>query len=386
MPLLEEGESKRHRPNSALALAECYAKLGDLLRASELFHAIAAEKPGRKYGWWDNAAIKRAAAKAKAVDERIPTLTLEIEELYGALEIEIDGRPVEDTTQPIKIPPDRPVALVARATGRQDLKEEVTLHEGERRVMKLRLLALPPPPPRKPPGDPEESDVSPHPEPRLWIGGGYQGFIVPWFMFGFFGDGGRTMLVPGGTVSLGFKTSAIDITVAASYASFRLGETPFKPAGSPDTDYEIIESDLQALLASVHVAWDLPLDARGRFHLRIGGGLGLGWAFTGDLYRSQAYPLPGAANDLARWKRCRGPNNPEGTFLYCNQLDHDADRYPGYTEPSWFAGGYRPTFFPYLALPEIGLAIHPSPKIAIDFTVGASLTGLLTRAGVRFGL
>ncbi|EYF03458.1 Hypothetical protein CAP_5442 [Chondromyces apiculatus DSM 436] len=367
-------------------LADCHAKLGDLLRASELYHALASETPGRKYPWWDNAALRQAKKKAAAIDKRIPTVTFAIAERYEELEIEVDGRLVRDSTQPVQIPPDRKITVLARAKGFDEQSADLTLREGEQRIVQIRLVRLPPPAPKPTPSASAGRTRAPSGPPSLWLGGGYQGFVIPTFMFGFFGDGGRTMLVPGGNLALTIPTSGPEITVAAAYASFGLGETPFKPTGAPDTDYEILESDLQALLATVHVAWDIPLDARGTFHVRVGAGLGIGWSFLGDLYRTQAYPEPGAENDPYRWRKCRGPNDPPGTFLHCNQLDHDADHYFGYVEPSWFAGGYRPTLFPYLALPEIGLAIHPSNAFAIDLTVGASLTGILTRAGIRFGL
>lgn len=395
VPLLEEAESKRHRPSSAIALADCYVALGELLRASELYHSIAAEAPGAKYAWWDRAAIQKAKKKAAAVDKRIPTVTFAIEESYEELEIEVDGRLVRDPSQPFRVPPDVKIVILARAKGYDELSEEVVLAEGERRILELKLPALTPEGKgaaqagkgrAKGEGAEDDGRKGPRTEPHLWLGGGYQGYLIPQFMFGMFGDGGRTMFVPGGGLSLTIKTSDVDVVVAATYASFRLGETPFKASGAPDTDYEIIESDLQSLLASVHLMWDIPLDAKRTFRFRLGGGIGLGWTFLGDLYRTQAYPPEGAEGDPYKWVKCGGPNDPQGSFLYCNQLDHDADHYFGYVEPSWFGGGYRPLLYPWIALPELGLAIHPSRTFAIDIGVGLSLTGLLTRAGVRFGL
>ncbi|HSO00420.1 MAG TPA: hypothetical protein VLS89_19145 [Candidatus Nanopelagicales bacterium] len=396
VPLLEEGESKRHRPSSALALADCYVALGELLKAGELYHSIAAEKPGRKYAWWDNAAIERAKKKATALDKRIPTVTFAIEESYDELEIEVDGRLVRDSTLPFKVPPDVKIVILARAKGYDEMSQEVVLAEGERRIVKLRLEPLgaagagagkhetPGKKPRdkQPPGPRKD----PRGEPELWLGGGYQGYLLPQFMFGLFGEGGRTLFAPGGGLSLTIKTSDIDVIISATYASFRLGETPFKPSGQPDTEYEILESDLQSLLASAHLMWDIPLDQAGTFRFRVGGGIGVGWTFLGDLYRPPAYPPSGAGDDPSKWEKCRGPNDPQGSFLHCNQLRHDRDHYFGYVEPSWFSGGHRPLIYPWLALPELGLAIHPSRAVAFDIGVGLSLTGLLTRAGVRFGL
>jgi tetratricopeptide (TPR) repeat protein len=384
VPLLEEAELKRHRPHTALALADCYVALGELLRASELYHATAAEKPARTFTWYDRLAIKRAKKKAENVDKRIPTIAFAAEEDYEDLEIEIDGREVTDPEQPRKAPPDVTLTITARAKGYEDMTEELVLNEGERRVLEIRLTPLPAPrknPTKRPPRPAKRGG-----RPTTWLGGGYQGFVVPQFLFGMFGEGGRTMLAPGAELTLTVRASDVDLAFSLAYASFRVGETPFKPSGSPDTDWEILESDLQALIAAAHLAWDIPLNDAGTVAFRVGGGIGVGWTFLGDLYRTQSYPPEGAGDDPYLWQKCQGPNDPAGTYLYCNQLDHDADHYFGYVEPSWFEGGRRPLLFPWLALPELGLAFHPSRTFAIDVQIGLSLTGILTGLGVRFGL
>ena len=132
----------------------------------------------------------------------------------------------------------------------------------------------------------------------------------------------------------------------------------------------------------------------------FGAGLGVGWTFMGDLYRTQAYPadaVPGdqstfVPGDPYRYVKCRGPNNPAGSFRYCNQLDYDADHYPGYVEPSWFTRpkgrpqGLRPLVYPWLVLPEIGLSFRPWDRFALDLRVGASATGVLGGFGMRIAL
>lgn len=383
VPLLEEAELKRHRPSSALALADCYVALGELLKASDLYHAIANEKPVRSFTVADRVAINRAKKKAVQVDARIPTLAFEGGDDYEGLTIELDGREVSNPEEPRKVPPDVQLTLVAAADGYEDYTEKIVLAEGERRVLTLRLVKLPAPKPapKKPP-----RPATPADGPTTWIGAGFRSFLIPKFVFGAFGDGGRTLFVPGAGLYLTRKTADVDVVFWASYASFALRETPFLPSGHPDTDYEIIESDLQALLASAHIVFDVPIDDAGTFAFRVGGGLGVGWTFAGDLYRTQAYPPKGAGKNPYLYKKCSGPNDPAGSFRYCNALDYDAEHYFPYTEPSWFSGGARPLLFPWLALPEVGFAFRPSRGFAIDLQAGLSLTGLMTSLGVRFGL
>jgi hypothetical protein len=418
IPLLEEAESKRHRPSSALPLADCYAKRGDLVKASRLYHVIAADKKQPGYNARDVAVIPIAKKKIAEIDARIPTLVVAPQERYTGLAVEIDGEAIDDPSSPAQLNPGVLLTLVVRAEGHERYTARVRLKEKERRVLKLRLkpkagtkktppveatrTGRAPKPKEAPENEPEkepdkEAEKAPpqraqRGKPETWIGAGYQGFVIPQFLFGLFGDGGRNVVAPGGDVSLTTKLGRFDLVLSIAYASFGLGDTPFKPNGHPETDYEIISSDLQALQGSARLVWDIPLDARQTFSFRVGAGIGVGWTFLGDLYRTQAYPNGFVAGDPYSYLKCRGPNNPAGSFRYCNQLDYDANHYNGYVEPDWFTQekgqppGVRPLIYPWVVLPELGLAYRPSERIAVDLKVGTSVTGFLTGLGVRFAL
>ncbi|WP_437337736.1 PEGA domain-containing protein [Sorangium sp. So ce394] len=507
IPLLESAEGQRHRPSSAVPLADCYAKQGELLKASEIYHTVASEKKEPGYTGRDVVAITSAKKKAAQLDARIPTLVVTPAEPYAGLVVEINGEAIGDPSTPQRFDPGKPLSVVARAEGYEELSQKITLKEKQRRELKLRLkpkpgaakpaekpvAAKPPeqkprekpeaakPPEKKPPEKkpPEKKPVAKKPpekkpqkpvakkppekkptkpvakkppeqkptkpaatesaedEPRVaagpdekakpqvempeptppdempeptsparrkqrnvWLGAGFRGFFVPQVMFGLFGEGGRHAFFPGGDVSLSTRLGRFDLVFSVAYARFRLQETPFLPDGHPDTDYEIIESDLQALQADARLVWNIPLDRDERFAFRVGAGLGVGWMFMGELYRTQAYPgdaVPGdqstfVPGDPYRYKKCRGPNNPEGSFRYCNQLDYDADHYPGYAEPSWFTRpkgkpqGLKPVVYPWLLFPELGLSFRPWDRVAFDLRVGASVTGPLGALGIRFAL
>ncbi|WP_148313592.1 PEGA domain-containing protein [Sorangium cellulosum] len=502
IPLLESAEGQRHRPSSAVPLADCYAKQGELLKASEIYHTVASEKKEPGYTGRDVVAITSAKKKAAQLDARIPTLVVTPAEPYAGLVVEINGEAIGDPSTPQRFDPGKPLSVVARAEGYEELSQKITLKEKQRRELKLRLKPKPgaakpaekpaaakPPekkpaekpaaakPPEKKPAEkpaaakpPEKKPVAKKPaekkpqksvakkpaekkptkpvakkppekpaedEPRVaagpdekakpqvempeptppdempaptpparrkqrnvWLGAGFRGFFVPQVMFELFGEGGRHAFFPGGDVSLSTRLGRFDLVFSVAYARFRLQETPFLPNGHPDTDYEIIESDLQALQADARLVWNIPLDRDERFAFRVGAGLGVGWMFMGELYRTQAYPgdaVPGdqstfVPGDPYRYKKCRGPNNPEGSFRYCNQLDYDADHYPGYAEPSWFTRpkgkpqGLKPVVYPWLLFPELGLSFRPWDRVAFDLRVGASVTGPLGALGIRFAL
>lgn len=376
-PLLEEAELARHRPSTASALAGCYVALGELLRGAELYHAIAGEEPQRGWTVADRRAAAEAGKKAAELDARIPTLTLSISESYEDLDVLINGKSWTDPLEPKQVAPDTAIEIEAQAKDTEVFTVKLVLAEGERRVLDLRI-------PRKP--KPKPAAPAAPDRPTTWIGARFRGYLMPKFLVNTVFDSGATLFAPGGGLTLETKAGDAVLVFSAAYASYRAPEMPIKLKGVPDTDYEIVESDLQALFATIDIVWNKQLDARGHWSARLGIGVGVGWLFYGNLYRSQAFPTTESGDDPYLYAKCRGPNNPSGSYRYCNQLDADADRYPGYTEPSWFEGGALPRVFPFLAIPEIGLSWTPARNVGIDLEVAASVSGLMMGLGFRYGL
>jgi hypothetical protein len=383
VPLLEEAERQRHKPSWAVALADCYLATGDLLRAGEVYHRVAADKPVRGWLRADYNAAKAAKQKAADVDARIPTLRFRTPDSYEDLEVEIDGKRVDDPDAELRLSPDVAVSVTARAKGRKRFDDKVILNEGEHRELLLRLEPLggvKKPPSRGAPGAPAS------PLPTSWLGARYYGVILPKFVMNLIADGGTTLVAPGVAFTFTTQASDAELTVALGYVSYKMGDTTFKPHGEPDTQWELVGSSLQGVTATVDLMWAFPLDAARNVSFRVGGAAGLGWMFLGDMTRLHIYPANGMPGDPNTYLVCKGPNNPRGTFAYCNTLDKSAGHYPGYTEPDWFHGGIRPSVFPWLVLPQIGLTFRPSRTLAIDLDTGLAISGLLTSLGFRVGL
>lgn len=408
IPLLEQAEQLRHRPASAISLADCYVQVSELLFASGIYNVVSKEKPSPAWSGADVAAFRSAKKKAMDVDARIPTIRFAPVEEYEDLEIELAGRPVHDPMIPKQVPPDVSLVLVVRARGRQTFTEKLVLNEGERRKVPIKLelagaigpgtgtapaLTAPEPGASPGPSSPEPgASPGPSPEPGpgrppassgTWIGARYRGVIIPASLFHIFADGARSLVVPGAGLTWTMPAGDAEMVISLSYLSYSMGETPFKPRGGPDTDWELVSSSLSALNATVDLLWSIPLDARGQWTLKLGGGVGVGWTFLGDIHRVQAYPKDGKPADPYTYLKCKGPNNPKGTFSYCNALDKDATHYGDYAEPSWFSKGLRPSIYPWLMLPEVSLAWKVTPRAVIDLGVGASLTGIVTDLGFR---
>jgi hypothetical protein len=217
------------------------------------------------------------------------------------------------------------------------------------------------------------------------LGARFRGVVFPEFLTDLISEGGRTTFWPGGAVTYTAGLGDVDVVVSLQSMAHPMSSTPFKPKGTPDTEWEVIESDLWSGVAAVDVLYRIDLDDAGDVALRLGAGLGIGWAFAGEVRRWQSFSPSGEPGDPYSYPKCRAPNDPVGSFRYCNQLDKDANRY-GDPDTSWFDGGLRPTFFPWNVLPEIGLDVVIDDDVGLELEVGATPTGLLTGVGVRFGL
>lgn len=380
IPLLEQAERERHRPSTAVPLADCLAATGKLLRAGDLYQTVVTDEPTPRWTWADHQAVKAARTRADELMARIPRLRIELAAPYEGREIWIDGRVLSDASAETPVEPAVPVSILVRAHGHEPFTETVLLQEKERWVVKVRLVPIPPLPLRPPP------PASANRSPTRWLGVRYYGAVLPQFMMNAVVDGGRTLAMPGVAATFTTPAGRADLTFALGYLSLRMGDTPTKPRGSPNTDWEIVDSTLQGLMASVDLTWAFPLDASHHWSVRVGGGVGVGWTFAGDLHRTQAYPQDGLVGDPAAYLKCRGPNNPWGTFRYCNTLDKDATHYGGFAEPDWFHHGIRPLVSPWLVLPQLGLSWKPARAIAFDLDTGLSLAGFLTSFGVRVAL
>lgn len=404
VPVLEKAEASRPAPETAVALAKCLVVLGELVGGSDLYQRVASEPAQKTWTPRDHVAHKSAKREAPRVEARVARLSVSVDRADAAdFQITIDGKPIRDLGKPVRVAPDVKIIVEAFAEGFRPVREELVMREGEKRDLRVTLVRDPTgkAAPRPAAGDPAEGepkageDEPPPAEPespespdglsRDWVGARFRGVLMPQFIMNLAADGGTTIFIPGGGLTYTRRTDGPDVTLGVQYAAYLMGPTPFKPHDAPITELEIVESELHTTIGTIELMWRIPLDDANRVELRLGGGVGVGIAFAGDLFRWQAYPPAGREGDPSQWEKCRGPNDPAGTFRYCNQLDKDASRY-GQPEPYWHEDGLRPLFFPWVSLPQVGLTIFATKSSALDFEMGATLNGLMTSLGMRVGL
>lgn len=371
VPLLEEAELDRHRPSTAVALAKCYVALGESLKALEQLKAVAAEDPKEWKQWWERKAITDAAKKRDDLERSIPTVAIQPAKQYPGMQVFIGSKEVTGKDGPFPLPPHEKVTVLVKAKGHKEYKESFEPAEGERLVLRVALQPI---------GAARDSAQSgtrarPESESSSWLGLGFQGYVIPKPMWKLIGDGGRTAYVPAGRVTYSSVSDSGQLTLGLGWIRLGLSPTPLKPNGNPDTDFEIIESNLHGPLATLEWHWLFAMSKEWSF--RLGAGVGFGVFAFGDLYRTQAFPPGLVPGEPDTYRKCFGPNNPSGSYRYCNQLRDDASHYGGYSEPGWAKGGKRPDVFPWVALPELGLSWAASKSFVFDLDMGMSIGGLM---------
>jgi hypothetical protein len=378
VPKLEKAEVARHRPLTARALGACHVALGELLLAYEILSALAAEMPEASWTKDDKKAHSQAKSEALAVDLRIPRVVVRVEPAVEATVVVAGAE--RDPTNPIRVAPDEKTEIAVSAPGFLTETVTVLLAESDEREVVVTLRpasAKGPVPPKAAP--------APARDVEHWLGFGVRGIVMPQFLVGAAGEGGRTFFFPGGEVRYSARLASVDVEPSLAIMSYGTGTFPFKSSGTPDTEWELVESDLLAMNLALDVLYRVPLTDSGSVEFRIGAGFGIGWAFFGEVYRWQSYPEDLQPGDPADYKKCKAPNDPPGSFRYCNQLDKDADRY-GAAEPWWGDGGVRPTVYPWISLPQLGFAFRPAESTILDVQVGLTPIGLFSQLGARFAL
>ena len=229
--------------------------------------------------------------------------------------------------------------------------------------------------------DLDEALADKPPRDNYYLGARFRDFIIPGFAFDLFVDGGPSAVnvFSGGpefVMQNGRFVSIFSVTVP--YADFSMDPFVFKSKKDPDQAYEMVESSLKLITASVDLLGRIPFDKKERFALLLGGGVGVS-GVLGNINRTQAYPknpndLDG--DDSSKWSKCNGPGDPgvlapDGN-AYCGD---DNDHYGGYSEPSWANGGSKPFIFPYIALPHIAFEVRPINEMTMRIDTGFSLTG-----------
>jgi hypothetical protein len=218
----------------------------------------------------------------------------------------------------------------------------------------------------------KNSPVEKHGQVYYFAGARFRYGLIPKFMMTLFGDGGANVGIPSFGPEFTIRKNGFEYAMSLQYTSYAMDWTPFKSKTDPNPSWELVKSSLKALYFVTDFTWSTELHPM--VAINYGAGIGIA-AVWGNLYRVQAYPVPGSnENDPGSYAACNGVGNPHG---FCG---NDNTHYPGYTEPSWSNGGSKPILFPWLSI-QTGFRFKPHRHFAARLDLGWNLLN-----GPFFGL
>jgi hypothetical protein len=218
----------------------------------------------------------------------------------------------------------------------------------------------------------------------LFVGARYRAIIVPKFMMNLFGDGGKTLLVHGFGPEFAIRKNAFEYNLSIWYASYAMGDTPFKSKSDGVQAWELVNSHIKSLFISSDFLWSQDFSPEFSLNYGLAGGFGI---IFGDLNRTQAKPGSESAdsNTGAGFIKCGGKNEDPNGFKGGGFCDDSNDHYGGYAEPSWANGGSKPILFPWFVL-QTGLRYKPHHNFAMRFDAGFGTSGFFLGLGADYGL
>lgn len=221
-----------------------------------------------------------------------------------------------------------------------------------------------------------------------WFGGYYRHNWVPPFVLKAFADRAPRVSNDGfGAVATYRSGRGLNVEMGFGYMPYAF-HGPLLGKGNPDTDTELVASDLGFYHLTSSLMWEI------EFHrvvaLELGLGIDLG-VFSGGLQRNEAYFDP----QMRRFVNCAGPLDPKGGsgangVLYCAAPENGS----GVTDSADQKGehyhvrdNHIPPVLLFPMLPRVALRIQPIQYVALkaEFAFGIGQLWVGASLHVNFG-
>lgn len=216
-----------------------------------------------------------------------------------------------------------------------------------------------------------------------FVGARLRGLMIPSFVIGLFGDGGKNVIAPNFGPEFAIRRNNFEYNFSITYTSYVMSHTTFKSPTDPQQAMELVNASLKVLYLAADFVWSHPLSPQVAWTYGGGAGLGIVW---GPLYRSQAYP-----NGSGGWNYCPALAQNDGADPfkgYCvvdSKLGNKPQHVIGYQEPAWTDGGSKPILFPWLAI-QTGLRFKPSHAFVARLDLGIGFGQVFLGLGADYGL
>ncbi len=216
-----------------------------------------------------------------------------------------------------------------------------------------------------------------------FVGARLRGLMIPSFVIGLFGDGGKNVIAPNFGPEFAIRRNNFEYDFSITYTSYVMSHTTFKSPTDPQEAMELVNASLKVLYFAADFVWSHPFNPQ--WAVTYGGGAGLGVVW-GPLYRSQAYP-----NGSGGWNYCPalaandGADPFKGYCVVDPKLGSKPQHVIGYQEPAWTDGGSKPILFPWLAI-QTGLRFKPSHAFVARLDLGIGFGQVFLGLGADYGL
>lgn len=222
----------------------------------------------------------------------------------------------------------------------------------------------------------------------FFVGLRYRADVIPSFLYHPFVNLGKTINTNAISVEFEYRKDGFSLIPALTYHELGTGDILFRQKDKPDIagNYSLVNSSMKVIYAQIDLLWSVALHKNLEFE--YGAGFGLGAVF-GDLETNwvQVSNKGELASDNGlRYSPCTAVGAPGSG---CNPADHQnskVNKVNGYTEPSWFNGGSKPTILPWISVPQFSLRFKPIKNVVARLGVGFNLTGFWFGLGAQYGL
>jgi hypothetical protein len=235
------------------------------------------------------------------------------------------------------------------------------------------------------PRDSTDPFEDPH-EGYYFVGLMYRQTVVPQFMQNLFVDGGTAVSNPGFGGQFEYRKNNFSILGNLWWQDFAF-KGPYREAGDPATNTEILDSNWSILFASAAFLWSTPFNDVVAIEYGLDVGLGV---VLGDGVRTEGFSTDGNQTFTA----CNGAGDPRDTSRgYCTppvsggatDLDGQDGEHYGVVARKWSDGGSVPNVIPWLGLPHIALRIKPIHQVQIRLD-GGFFGGFWFGASLSYGI
>jgi hypothetical protein len=234
------------------------------------------------------------------------------------------------------------------------------------------------------------TDTTEDPTKRYYfIGLRYRGDVIPQFMLNIFVNGGKTLYSNSIGAEIDLRHDHFSLIPAITYTEYGTGDILFAQKSEDATqagNWSLVNSSLKGLYFSADLLWSTRIADHWDFEYGAGFGLGVIFGTLEDNWVYNANSAGGTNFNESTALPCTTAQ--VAAYLSCQSVGHKGNppQINGYNEASWVNGGSKPSIFPLINFPQLGVRYKPIKQMEARLGIGFSLTGFWFGLSANYGL